>query len=177
MSDPGFLARNNMEVVDGSGRSIDPSSIDWMDPSSFRFRQRPGSSNALGLVKFMFPNQFNVYLHDTPTDSLFGRAARLFSHGCIRVEQPEELARYVLRDQPEWTTDRIERPCTLETSARSIRGSRFRFSSVCWTARSPDGWCSSGKTCGIDARLTADGRTACAVCGHRRRLRSRRRRT
>lgn len=107
MKDPGFLARNNMEVVDASGRAIDPAAINWMDPASFRFRQRPGDDNALGLVKFMFPNQFNVYLHDTPTDSLFGRAARLFSHGCVRVEKPEELARYVLRDQPEWTVDRI----------------------------------------------------------------------
>lgn len=107
MRDPGFLARNNMEVVDASGRTIDASGINWMDPSSFRFRQRPGSNNALGHVKFMFPNQFDVYLHDTPTDSLFGRAARLFSHGCVRVEKPEELAQYVLRDQPEWTADRI----------------------------------------------------------------------
>ena len=67
----------------------------------------PGTSNALGLVKFMFPNQFNVYLHDTPADSLFARASRSFSHGCVRLEQPEKLAEYVLRDQPEWTADRI----------------------------------------------------------------------
>lgn len=107
MNDPGFLARNNMEVVDSSGRVVDPSAVNWMDPSSFRFRQRPGSDNALGLVKFMFPNQFDVYLHDTPTDSLFGRAARLFSHGCVRIEKPEELAVYLLRDQPEWTPERI----------------------------------------------------------------------
>ncbi len=107
ISDPEFLERNNMEVVDASGRPVDPESIDWMDPGSFRFRQRPGSENALGLVKFMFPNKFDVYLHDTPADSLFGRAARLFSHGCVRVEKPEELASYVLRDQPEWTRERI----------------------------------------------------------------------
>jgi len=58
-------------------------------------------------VKFMFPNQFNVYLHDTPSDSLFARASRSFSHGCVRLEQPEKLAQYVLRDQPEWTAERI----------------------------------------------------------------------
>jgi L,D-transpeptidase YcbB len=58
-------------------------------------------------VKFMFPNQFNVYLHDTPANSLFDRAARSFSHGCVRIEDPVALAQYVLRDQPEWTRERI----------------------------------------------------------------------
>ena len=58
-------------------------------------------------MKFMFPNQFNVYLHDTPADSLFARASRSFSHGCVRLEQPEKLAEYVLRDQPDWTSERI----------------------------------------------------------------------
>ena len=58
-------------------------------------------------MKFVFPNQFDVYLHDTPADSLFARASRSFSHGCVRVEQPEQLAQYVLRDQPEWTPDKI----------------------------------------------------------------------
>lgn len=105
--DPGFLDRSNMEVLDKSGNRVDPSSIDLSDPGAYRFRQRPGASNSLGLVKFMFPNSFNVYLHDTPADSLFARATRSFSHGCVRVEQPEQLARYVLGDQPEWTSERI----------------------------------------------------------------------
>lgn len=107
LSDPGFLSRMNMEVVDASGNHVEPASIDLSSPERYRFRQRPGGSNALGLVKFMFPNQFNVYLHDTPTDSLFARASRSFSHGCVRLEQPEKLAEYVLRDQPEWTSERI----------------------------------------------------------------------
>ena len=108
LSNPDFLARQNMEVLDSSGRPIDPNSIDLSDPKAYRFRQRPGSGNALGYVKFMFPNQYNVYLHDTPADSLFARASRSFSHGCVRVEQPEALARYVLQDQPEWTPERIQ---------------------------------------------------------------------
>jgi murein L,D-transpeptidase YcbB/YkuD len=107
MSDPGFLARNNMEIVDSTGTVVDPASVDLNNPSAYRFRQRPGTDNSLGLVKFMFPNQFNVYLHDTPADSLFERAARSFSHGCVRVEDPVALAQYVLRDQHEWTRDRI----------------------------------------------------------------------
>ena len=105
--DPGFLDRMNMAVVDAGGREVDPESIDLASPGSYRFRQRPGTSNALGLVKFMFPNQFNVYLHDTPADSLFERASRSLSHGCVRLEQPGKLAEYVLRDQPEWTAQRI----------------------------------------------------------------------
>jgi murein L,D-transpeptidase YcbB/YkuD len=157
MKDPGFLTRNNMEVVDKAGHTIEPSSIDWMDPSSFRFRQRPGSSNALGLVKFMFPNQFDVYLHDTPTDSLFGRAARLFSHGCVRVEQPEALAAYVLRDQPEWTQERIrEAMHTGEERTVKLRESIPVFIGY-WTARvAPDGLVQfRPDVYGVDARLHA----------------------
>ena len=110
--DPSFLERNNIEVVGTSGSPIDPSSIDWSDEfatQGVRFRQRPGEDNALGLVKFIFPNNFNVYLHDTPTDKLFFKEKRAFSHGCIRVEDPVALTRYVLGDQPEWTDARIQR--------------------------------------------------------------------
>jgi murein L,D-transpeptidase YcbB/YkuD len=107
INDPGFLQRTNMEVVDKAGNVVDPSSVDLNDPTAYRFRQKPGADNSLGLVKFMFPNQFNVYLHDTPADSLFERAARSFSHGCVRVEDPVALAQYVLRDQPEWDAERI----------------------------------------------------------------------
>ena len=107
LRDPAFLERTNMEVLDKSGKPVDPSSIDMDSVGEYRFRPRPGSSNSLGLVKFMFPNSYNVYLHDTPADSLFARATRSFSHGCVRVEQPEQLAQYVLRDQPEWTAARI----------------------------------------------------------------------
>ena len=107
LNDPTFLARNNMEVVDKSGTVIDADEVDLSNPEEYRFRQKPGANNSLGLVKFMFPNQFNVYLHDTPADSLFARAARSFSHGCVRLEEPVALARYVLQDQPEWDEARI----------------------------------------------------------------------
>ena len=108
LRDPAFLERTNMEVLDEGGNTVDPASIDMENVRAYRFRQRPGSSNALGLVKFMFPNPFNVYLHDTPADSLFARATRSFSHGCVRLEQPDKLAQYVLGDQPSWTADRID---------------------------------------------------------------------
>jgi murein L,D-transpeptidase YcbB/YkuD len=108
ISDPGFLARNNMEVVDSSGERVDPGSVDWSNAKGLRIRQKPGSGNALGGVKFIFPNNFDVYLHDTNATKLFDRIERGLSHGCVRVEEPHKLAQYVLRDQPEWTADTID---------------------------------------------------------------------
>jgi L,D-transpeptidase YcbB len=108
LRDPNYLARNNMEIIDRSGNAVDPASMDLEALEEYRFRQRPGAANSLGLVKFMFPNQFSVYLHDTPAASLFTRAHRAFSHGCVRVAEPVALAEYVLRDQREWDTDAID---------------------------------------------------------------------
>lgn len=106
--DPGYLDRQNIEVLRVSGNSRDAvkaSDVNWDDEEELKdlvFRQRPGAGNALGNVKFLFPNSYNVYLHDTPADALFAKLGRAFSHGCIRVEEPEVLAKYVLRDLPEW---------------------------------------------------------------------------
>ena len=72
-----------------------------------RLRQRPGPQNALGLVKFLFPNDQNVYMHGTPAKALFSQTRRDFSHGCVRIEDPATLAEWTLNDQPEWTRDRI----------------------------------------------------------------------
>lgn len=72
-------------------------------------RQKPGNTNSLGRVKFLFPNSYNIYLHDTPAKSLFAEEKRAFSHGCIRLAQPKKLAEYLLADRPEWTTDKIEK--------------------------------------------------------------------
>jgi murein L,D-transpeptidase YcbB/YkuD len=111
--DPGFLSRNNIEILrlTKSGRTaVDPSTVNWDDPEELKalaFRQKPGAKNALGHVKFLFPNPYDVYLHDTPADALFARAGRAFSHGCVRVEQPEALAKWVLVDSPEWTGEKI----------------------------------------------------------------------
>jgi len=157
MSDSAFLQKANMEVLDASGHVVDPSTVDLSAPGAYRFRQRPGASNSLGTVKFMFPNQFGVYLHDTPADSLFARATRSFSHGCVRVEQPEALAEYVLRDQPEWTRDRID------TARHGSEETIVKLKSTLpvylgyWTARvTPDGLVQFRKDIyGIDERQTA----------------------
>jgi murein L,D-transpeptidase YcbB/YkuD len=112
--DPSFLRRQNIEILrrTGSGtEQVDPASVNWEDPDAIKalaFRQKPGAKNALGHVKFLFPNPFDVYLHDTPADGLFARGGRALSHGCIRLERPEELAKYILRDKPEWTDGRIK---------------------------------------------------------------------
>jgi len=111
--DPGYLAKQNIEVLRVSGDTVamvNASSINWGDPAALKglaFRQRPGASNALGHVKFLFPNSYNVYFHDTPADALFERRGRAFSHGCVRLEEPEKLAKYVLRDFPEWDEARL----------------------------------------------------------------------
>ena len=110
--DASYLARNDMEIVAGPGddaRAVAQTSdaIEALRDGRLRLRQRPGPKNSLGLVKFMFPNDDAVYMHDTPARQLFGRARRDFSHGCVRLERPVELAQWVLRDQPEWTRERI----------------------------------------------------------------------
>ncbi len=112
--DSNYLNKKDIEVVriiDGRPQAVDPSSIDWAntrDAGDFQLRQRPGGDNALGYVKFLFPNRHQVYLHDTPSDNLFAKLTRDLSHGCVRLEQPVELAAYVLRDQPAWTAARIQ---------------------------------------------------------------------
>ena len=156
LKDPAFLERTNMEVIDKSGNAVDPSTIDPGDPSAYRFRQRPGSSNSLGLVKFMFPNQYNVYLHDTPADSLFARASRSFSHGCVRVEEPKRLAEYLLRDQPEWTSDKVDEAMHAGAERTVKLAHPVPVYLGYWTARvSPDGIVQFRKDIyGIDSRLT-----------------------
>lgn len=110
--DPGYLTLHNMELVAGGGDdatplAATPANIERLAKGQLRVRQRPGPKNSLGLVKFIFPNDQAIYLHDTPATALFSRARRDFSHGCVRVERPVELAAWVLREQPEWTRDRI----------------------------------------------------------------------
>jgi murein L,D-transpeptidase YcbB/YkuD len=110
--DGAYLARNNYELVDDSGRSlgssVDADTARRVRNGSVSVRQKPGTSNALGLVKFLFPNDNNVYLHSTPSQSLFARSRRDFSHGCIRVEDPVTLAEWTLRGQEDWSKKKIQ---------------------------------------------------------------------
>jgi murein L,D-transpeptidase YcbB/YkuD len=110
--DPDYLRRQNMEIVRGPGDDAQAvagtaENLALLRQGALRVRQRPGPRNALGLVKFVFPNQENVYMHGTPAQELFSRSRRDFSHGCVRVEDPVALAEWALKDRPEWTRDRI----------------------------------------------------------------------
>ena len=101
MRNPGYLDGQNMELLYG-GKVVNAAAVDWSTTSmsNFRVRQRPGAGNALGNVKFLFPNAHDVYLHDTPSKSLFGRSFRAYSHGCVRVQNPMEFADALLAHEP-----------------------------------------------------------------------------
>lgn len=105
LADPNYLASKNIKVLDGWGDNadeIDPSEINWNAVANgevtFRLRQEPGNGNALGRMKIMFPNDYNIYLHDTPAGALFSRDDRTFSHGCIRLHKPKDMTLWVLSD-------------------------------------------------------------------------------
>lgn len=109
--DPGYFSRQGFEFVTREGavvRNLSGEAIDAVERGEWRIRQRPGPRNALGDIKFIFPNDQAIFLHHTPAPELFARARRDFSHGCIRIEHPVDLARFVLKNQPEWTTERIQ---------------------------------------------------------------------
>jgi L,D-transpeptidase YcbB len=118
--DAGYFEQQGFEFVaaDGSvSNALTGASLDAVLAGKARIRQRPGPQNALGDIKFVFPNREHIYLHHTPATRLFERERRDFSHGCIRVEQPVELARFVLQGMPEWSEDRIRQAMSKGQSA------------------------------------------------------------
>jgi murein L,D-transpeptidase YcbB/YkuD len=111
-----YLSKNNMEVFE-NGLQINPNTVNWSKyPRSgpYNFRQKPGKNNSLGKIKFLFPNPYNIYLHDTPSKSDFKKSQRAFSHGCIRVQNPKTLAEYILRNNSKWNIENINN--VLETN-------------------------------------------------------------
>lgn len=112
MKNPNYLDKEHIELVTSFGNEIKAvpftsDSIAQLRRGTLKARQRPGGKNALGKVKFIFPNQNDVYLHDTPANALFGKSRRDFSHGCVRVENPQQLAEFVLKDQGGWDKETI----------------------------------------------------------------------
>ncbi len=111
--DRSYIARKNYEVTTHDGKVVTSGEISddvlaQLRAGKLAVRQKPGPTNALGLVKLIFPNEFNVYLHSTPSPELFSRSRRDFSHGCIRVEKPAELATWALRNNPGWTLEKVQ---------------------------------------------------------------------
>jgi murein L,D-transpeptidase YcbB/YkuD len=143
--DPGYLKRNSIRVIDASGRAVDPHSVDWkaygpgrLPP--YQLRQDPGEDNALGLVKIMFPNRYSVYLHDTPTKSLFDQDERTFSSGCIRVQKAFELAELVLNDPARWNAATMAEVVAAKTMKTVNLASPVPVLILYWTAQpTPDG--------------------------------------
>jgi murein L,D-transpeptidase YcbB/YkuD len=131
---PEYLAERNIDVLDRAGKPVEHASIDWSSARSLQYQlvQRPGPTNALGRVKFMFPNEYFVYLHDTPSRDLFDKESRAFSSGCIRVENPLELADIVLGDK--WPRERIDAMIATGRTQTVILDKPIAVKLLYWTA-------------------------------------------
>ncbi len=103
-----YLASKNFEVTNNKGVVLTDYTAKQVAQGAVMVREKPGPKNSLGLVKFIFPNQYDIYLHSTPAVSLFERSRRDFSHGCIRVQKPADLAVWVLQGQGDWDLDKVE---------------------------------------------------------------------
>ena len=136
--DTSYLSRNNMSVLTNSGTIVDPTTIDWAATAEGGFpyiiRQEPGTSNALGQVKFIFPNKYAVYLHDTPSRGLFARTERAFSHGCIRTQNPFDLAERLLDDQG-WDRARVDSVTESRETTRVYLETPVTVMLLYWTAQ------------------------------------------
>jgi L,D-transpeptidase YcbB len=136
--DPQVITRKGLKVFDAAGSEVDPASIDWSRFRSghipYTLRQDPGPNNALGRVKLMFPNDYFVYLHDTPSQVLFDRAERTFSSGCVRVERALELAELVLDDPEHWNSTSIANAISSERLQNITLKKQIPVLLTYWTA-------------------------------------------
>lgn len=136
--DPNYLSSKNMDVLDRNGTKLNGSTIDWSKYSAANFpfiiRQNPGPTNALGLVKFIYPNKHFVFLHDTPSKSLFQRTNRSFSSGCVRVQDPFVLAEMLLKDKPGWDMNKINQVLATKKETTIYLGKDIPVITLYWTA-------------------------------------------
>ena len=143
-----YLASKKINVYDRSGNEVSPSSINWSseDAKTYTYRQNPGATNPLGRVKIMYPNQYFIYLHDTPSQALFERNSRDQSSGCVRVEYAVDLAKYLLSDQPKYSSDEIDNIIAAGATKQVKMNQKVNVHHFYWTA-----WRENGKS-----RFTAD---------------------
>ena len=137
-----YLSKKHLNVYSSNGEKLDPSEIDWNSNAvnSYTYRQYPGSSNPLGVVKIIYPNKHLIYLHDTPSKSLFSRNSRAQSSGCIRVEAALDLAKYLLEDQPEYNSKKIEEILATGKTTQVKMKQQIQVHHFYWTA-----WLENGK--------------------------------
>jgi murein L,D-transpeptidase YcbB/YkuD len=132
------IAKKRLTIFDDRGRPVDPATVDWQNatPRNFRYtlRQPPGADNALGRVKFIFPNQYSIFLHDTPSQELFAADQRTFSSGCIRVEHALDLAHVLLEGHPTWTAEKIQAVLDSKQSQTIFLETPMQVLIVYWTA-------------------------------------------
>jgi murein L,D-transpeptidase YcbB/YkuD len=136
--DPSYLTAQNMRVVDANGTVLDPASIDWSQARRrfpYALVQQPGAQNALGRIKFQFPNEHAVYLHDTPNKAIFERADRAASSGCIRVENPMALAEYLLAGDPDWPRSKVDAAIETGRTQSVVLKRRVPIVLMYWTAQ------------------------------------------
>jgi murein L,D-transpeptidase YcbB/YkuD len=130
-----------MDVIDGGGAIVDPATVDWQASRiPYQIRQRAGAANPLGRVKFMFPNPYSVYLHDTSAPELFGRAEHTFSSGCIRVENPMQLAEWLLKDSGEWDPATLAQAVASGTTQTVLLPTPLTVMLLYWTVAFDDDW-------------------------------------
>ncbi len=138
--DPDYLSKNNMSLIRSDGSVVNPATVDLNGSFPYGVRQEPGPKNALGRVKFMFPNPYFVYLHDTPSKSLFARSERAFSHGCIRTENPLDLAALLLSGKEGWDRAHIDAVIESGEMTTVTLDSPMTVLLLYWTANvQPDG--------------------------------------
>ncbi|HET8809011.1 MAG TPA: L,D-transpeptidase family protein [Flavobacteriaceae bacterium] len=142
-SDPNYLESRNIYVTDSNGERVDPSTIDWSGNAAknYRFTQGAGSSNALGQLKIIYPNQYAIYLHDTPAQAIFNQNSRAESHGCVRVQNVVELAAYLLSNQKEWSLERLKKAIASKETKRIKVTQPVQVHHFYWTA-----WRKEGET-------------------------------
>jgi murein L,D-transpeptidase YcbB/YkuD len=139
--DPNYLTDKSIRIFENwedGAKEINPESIDWGTVTKknfvYKLRQDPANSNALGRVKFIFPNEFSIYLHDTPARELFNKTKRTFSSGCIRIEKPMELAAYLLTDNSKWTYEKLTAAVNSKKTKAILLSDPINIHILYWTA-------------------------------------------
>lgn len=159
-SNPSYLRNNNMTVTAPDGEQLDPGSIDWSSPEvkNYRFSQSAGPSNPLGRVKIIYPNQYLIYLHDTPAQGLFERNDRAESSGCVRVEDAVDLSAYVVNNQEDWNQEKIEQTIANGRTTQVEITQPIQVHHFYWTS-----WRADGKTIFADDVYDLDAEVFAAL--------------